>query len=1320
MARTSLFDSARSPRLLALALLLPAALCAQSIQPSSLPDAEIGEPINVEGYVLQVVPDSCSTRTWTVSSGALPPGITLTQLSQGSLTAYLYGTPTQIGTYQFTISANPGPSCGSPPPVPPITQSYTYTVAPLTLYPDYLSDGAVGAAYEAPSFHAGSAQTCFTFAVTSGTLPPGLTLTSQGYSGSLSGIPTAEGVYTFAITGTEGNCSQAFSPPRTTSRSYTVRILGISTSSLPQGTVGRPYPASQLQIAGNTGVVDFAGSGLAPNLQVSNTGLITGTTTQAGTFTATFSVFDPNTYFSAYRDIPIIVNGLPTLPPATLPGGTVGQTYSAAVAATGGTSPFTYTAGTGSAMPPGLGISPAGAITGTPTQAGTFSFPVDATDANGAVATQTFQIIVAPAPVLTINPSTLSVGIVGQPYNYGLSASGFYTTPLFSVSAGSLPSGVSLDSAGVFHGTPTTAGLFSFTVLASSTNPPQSTTRDYQVQVVNALSFVTPMVLPAAQAGIPYHVNFQATGGVPPYYFDAESFNIPGLQFNAGANGNVDGTPTTAGTYTFDAYVYDNTENSVLRTFSVTIAPPASITTVYLPPAFVGTAYSTTLASSGFILPPTWSLVETPLPDGLHLNADTGAITGTPTTQGTYPLSVRATSGNQYASKTITLNVGVPGLDFSPDTLPAGTVGVPYSQNFTPSGGVGNYVFSLVSGTPPPPLVIGADGSVTGTPTQSGTFKFVVRLTSDIQVIERLITLYVDTTVLDVTPSSLPDGYVGQDYNQVLIPSGGTAPFTFHVSAGSLPPSVSLDSSTGAITGKPSTAGLYSFDLLLTDVNHKQLLRSYSITVHNGVVLPGSALPDGTEGEVYPGAQIKPVGGSGPFQFMVSAGSLPPGLTMASDGSISGTPLAGGDYSFDVTVTDANNQGSVGTYSIRVFGALVIQPDTLPDGLVLRDYTATLSVTGGAPAYIFELVSGSLPDGILFNAGNFRGAPTAAGTFEFDIKVTDSRQRTGTKHYSITVGGGPSINIQGVPPPGVLGVAYQANFTTSGGAQPFRWSFTGSLPPGLSMDANTGAITGIPIGAGVFPFTVRIDDANNQSATAGFSITIALAPLPPITFNPVAPSVSAGSQVTVGLTLTNPYPVALDGTLTLTFTPDSGFDDPAVVFASGGRTLNFTIPAGATGANFQVPNSAFQTGTVAGLITITAALNVQGSDVTPTPVPTQQVRVEPSKPVITRVDLNKTTTGFELIVYGFSTPREVSSASVTLTAASGKSLATTTFPFTVSQIFTSYFANSASAPFGSQFRLVLPFTVSDLTAIASASITLTNSVGTSTPYSVAF
>jgi hypothetical protein len=95
--------------------------------------------------------------------------------------------------------------------------------------------------------------------------------------------------------------------------------------------------------------------------------------------------------------------------------------------------------------------------------------------------------------------------------------------------------------------------------------------------------------------------------------------------------------------------------------------------------------------------------------------------------------------------------------------------------------------------------------------------------------------------------------------------------------------------------------------------------------------------------------------------------------------------------------------------------------------------------------------------------------------------------------------------------------------------------------------------------------------------------------------------------------------------------------------------------------------------------------------------------------------------GFELVVTGYSTPRQMTQAVVKITPTSGSALATSEFPIALESVFTSYYGGTASAPYGSQFRMVIPFYVPQgLTGLASASVTLTNSVGASTAASVNF
>jgi hypothetical protein len=156
------------------------------------------------------------------------------------------------------------------------------------------------------------------------------------------------------------------------------------------------------------------------------------------------------------------------LAPTTLPNASQGQAYSQALSATGGLAPYAYSVTAGS-LPPGLVLSAAGLIAGTPTSAGTFSFTVTVTDAAGCTATRVYTIIVAPlgCPVITVLPASLPAGVIGSPYAQAMSASGGSAPYLFSVTAGALPPGLTLSPAGLLTGTPGTLGNFSFTITAT-------------------------------------------------------------------------------------------------------------------------------------------------------------------------------------------------------------------------------------------------------------------------------------------------------------------------------------------------------------------------------------------------------------------------------------------------------------------------------------------------------------------------------------------------------------------------------------------------------------------------------------------------------------------------------------------------------------------------------------------------------------------------------------------------------------------------------------------------------------------------------------
>lgn len=168
---------------------------------------------------------------------------------------------------------------------------------------------------------------------------------------------------------------------------------------------------------------------------------------------------------------PAIVCPVITVNPATLPNSAVGSPYSATVTASGGTGPYTF-AVTSGALPPGLLLNGAsGAISGPPTTVGTFNFTITATDtATGCLGSRAYTILIAAAgvcPPLTLSPATLPPANIGTPYSLAITAAGGTAPYTYSLVSGVLPPGLNLSAAGVITGTPTTLGLFSFTIQAT-------------------------------------------------------------------------------------------------------------------------------------------------------------------------------------------------------------------------------------------------------------------------------------------------------------------------------------------------------------------------------------------------------------------------------------------------------------------------------------------------------------------------------------------------------------------------------------------------------------------------------------------------------------------------------------------------------------------------------------------------------------------------------------------------------------------------------------------------------------------------------------
>jgi hypothetical protein len=356
------------------------------------------------------------------------------------------------------------------------------------------------------------------------------------------------------LSGCGGGSSSSTTPPK----SISVTLSPGSVQTLDQSqTLG--FTASVSNDSSNAGVQwSVAGPGsLSAKTSTSVTytaAMPTGST--PATVTAT-SIADPTK--SAF--VQIAVNPDPSVTTTSVPAATAGVTYSATLTSAGGTSPFTWSVASGS-LPSGLslGSSTTNSVTisGTPMTMGKNSVTIQVTDATHTSTTQSLSFLVN-APAVVLVPTTLPQGVINIAYVQALQAESGVPPYVWSISSGSLPTGLTLNStSGVISGTPAVAGSSNFVVevMDSNTPTPSSATASLSI-IINTPLAITTTTLPTGSVDSAYAQQLQVTGGIQPYAFTIAGGNLPG-GLHLGANGVLAGTPTATGTSSFTFRVQDS------------------------------------------------------------------------------------------------------------------------------------------------------------------------------------------------------------------------------------------------------------------------------------------------------------------------------------------------------------------------------------------------------------------------------------------------------------------------------------------------------------------------------------------------------------------------------------------------------------------------------------------------------------------------------------------------------------------------------------------------------------------------------------------
>jgi len=982
----------------------------------------------------------------------------------------------------------------------------------------------------------------------------GVTWTISG-GGTLSNTTTTGATFTApAASASSLSVTVTATSVADTSKTASVTIAvpaapSITTSTLPQAAVGTQFSESLTVSGGVSPYTWTVSSGTLPScLTLTPAGVLSGTPTAAcaGTYNVTFKVTDSGapTPLTATEALTITINGAQAIvlpAPASLPAGVFNTAYTGSVGATGGAGALTYTL-TGS-LPTGLTLNASsGAITGTPTATGTFTFTIQAADAFGDSASQAYSITVT-YPTLSITTTSLAAGLYNTTYSPvtlaatgGSESSANLTWTWAAASGSSLPAGLSLSTAGVISGKPTAAGSFSVVITVADSVSKTNASVTLPIAITYPTLSITTSSLPNGVLNAAYpSTTLAATGGSGSSANDSWTWAAAsGSSLPAGLNlstaGVISGTPTAGGSFSVVVTVADSvSKTNATATLPITITyPTLTISTASLPNGTLNATYSpVTLAATGGSDSTanyswTWAAASgSSLPAGLNLST-AGVISGTPTAGGSFSviITVADSVSKTNATATLPITITYPTLTITTSSLPNGILNTAYSPvTLAATGGsdsTANYSWTwaaAASSSLPPGMSLSTAGVLSGTPTSGGSYSVVITVADSVSKTSAQATLpfNIGFTTLVISTNSLPAGLYNTTYGPVTLAgtggSGNSANYTWTWAAAptsSLPAGLSL-SSAGVISGKPTATGSFSVVVTLADsVSKTNTTATLSISVTYAAlsITTASPLPSGVINATYTPVTLAATGGSGSSAnyswtwAAASGSSLPAGLSLSTAGVISGKPTAAGTSSVVVTVADSVSSTSAqATLSIVINASLAITTTTLPSATTGAAYSQQLASSGGSGGNTWSTTGTSNLSTFnltLSAAGLIQGTPTATGTASFTAQVKDSNGDVATEPLTIAVYGPLALSPSTLPG-GTTGLSYNQTITATGGSGSYSLTVTG-LSDGLS-DSISGAnvnIGGTPTSATTVSFTVTVKDTVTSATVGPISYSIAV------------------------------------------------------------------------------------------------------------------------------------------------------------------------------------------------------------------------------------
>ena len=670
---------------------------------------------------------------------------------------------------------------------------------------------------------------------------------------------------------------------------------------------------------------------------------------------------------------------------------------------------------------------------------------------------------------ITITTTAIPSGKTSSQYSACIDAES--ESPIsWNIADGSLPEGLSLGEDGKISGTPETPGTYIFVVEAF--NDSHITARQYTLVITDgSASFIKieTTSLNDASTYSAYSAALAASGAGTITWSIEEGFALPdGLSLDS-TTGIISGTPSKTGTYTFMvrasavSSVYFDTKLLTLRV--VEGSDVFVITTDKLKDATVGKTYSAALKAKG-----SGSLTWTAeyLPEGLSISSS-GKISGKAVESGTFNPSFTVTNGTESATSTLAIIV----KDVKPKikaSIKAGLIDTAYTAVFIDTAGTGETTWEL-SGDLPNGLTFNEqNATISGKPTEGWNGNIIVTASNSGGTTSKKCKLQIKAIKPQFTINKPPAATFGEPY-ETQVELTGSQPIVLEVKG--LPEGLSYDydsfDEVVKIYGTPTKGGNFSVKMTASNIQGKSS-KSAKIVVDFPPAFKDTILSDAYTGKSY-SAKI-PVDGTKKITWSIASGELPNGLELNSkSGQIKGKPTTGGTFSF--TVEASNSYGS----AVKSFDLVVkvtppkISTSSLKKAKYEKAYSMKIKVKDGIPdAWDID---GQLPAGITFADGVFSGTPEEAFTGSVTVTVENEGGRDSKTYILQVAAEAPKITTPSLAS-GTVGKSYSASLEATGTPEIiWRWS---GYPAGLTLDKDTGRISGTPSRAGTFNVTVTAEN----------------------------------------------------------------------------------------------------------------------------------------------------------------------------------------------------------------------------------------------------